>query len=334
VYDHHPGGDINGDESLVDYTGAVTTLLVEKLLEKDIHINPVEASLFLLGIYEDTGALTYSTTTDRDVVAVAELMKRGARPENILPFLKREFNPLQRKLQEMLKSSMVSYTINGMPLHIATADLDEIVGGISDILQNIHMREGLQTSFAIVGMGRKIHMVGKTSSDGLNMNEIMAAFGGGGHIQSASATLMNTSVEDVKQKLLSLLEKKALPGVRAVNLMSRPVFTLCENEKLGEVIEKIIYSHYRNIPVEDEYGRIVGRVSKEKIMQMRRNEQIHIPIKGIMDKRVLFLDQETPADQVRETFFRENVSLIIVTEGDKMVGVITPSDVVHYLHTR
>ena len=334
IYDHHPGGDITGDESWVDSTGAVTTLLVEKLLEKDIFINPVEASLFLLGIYEDTGALTYSTTTDRDVAVVAELMKRGARPENILAFLNREFNPLQQRLQEMLMESMESFTINGLPLHIATADLDEIVGGISDILQRIHVREELQTSFAIVGMGRKTHMVGKTTADDLNMNEIMAFFGGGGHIKAASATLMNTTVKEARKQLLSLLEKKAVPGVRAADIMSRPVFTLGENERLGDVIEKIIYSHYRTVPVEDDNGRIVGLVSKEKIMDMRRKEQLHIPVKGIMDKRVLFLDQNTPADQVRETFFKENVSLIIVEEGDKMVGVITPSDVIHYLHAR
>ncbi|MBN2726582.1 CBS domain-containing protein [Candidatus Mcinerneyibacteriota bacterium] len=334
IFDHHPGGDISGDESWVESTGAVTTLLVERLLEKEIHINPVEASLFLLGIYEDTGALTYSTTTDRDVAVAAELMKRGARPENILAFLNREFNPLQQRLQVMLKSSMESYTINGLPIHIATADLDEIVGGISDILQRLHVREELQTSFAIVGMGRKTHMVGKTSGEDLNMNEIMAFFGGGGHIKSASATLINISVREAKEKLVSILEEKAVPGVRAFDIMSRPVFTLKEDEKLGEVIEKIIYSHYRNVPVEDGEGRITGWVSKEKIMQMRSKKQLHIPVKGIMDKRLLFLDQNTPADQVRETFFRENVSLIIVTEGDKMVGVITPSDVVHYLHAR
>ncbi|HOO60317.1 MAG TPA: CBS domain-containing protein, partial [Candidatus Mcinerneyibacteriales bacterium] len=251
IFDHHPGGDISGDESWVESTGAVTTLLVERLLEKEIHVNPVEASLFLLGIYEDTGALTYSTTTDRDVAAAAELMKRGARPENILAFLNREFNPLQQRLQVMLKSSMESYTINGLPIHIATADLDEIVGGISDILQRLHVREELQTSFAIVGMGRKTHMVGKTSGEDLNMNEIMAFFGGGGHIKSASATLLNTSVREAKEKLISLLEEKAVPGVRAFDIMSRPVFTLKEDEKLGEVIEKIIYSHYRNVPVED-----------------------------------------------------------------------------------
>jgi tRNA nucleotidyltransferase (CCA-adding enzyme) len=332
IYDHHPGGDITGEENYVEATGAVTTLLVEKLFEKEIYIDPVEAALFLLGIYEDTGSLTYSTTTARDVAAVAELMKRGGRPENIHAFLNREFNPLQHKLQDMLKESLQAYSVNGLPLHIATAVLDEIVGGISDILQRIHTLENLQTSFAIVQMGKKVLVVGKTAGDDVNMNEIMTAFGGGGHIKSASATLLDTTASDVKERLLSLLKTKAVPGIKAEDIMSRPVFTLNENEKLGSVIEKILYSHYRSAPVENDQGQIVGWVSKEKIMQMREKKQLHVPVKGIMDKILVFLPADSPVDRVRETFFKENVSLIIVTKGEKMAGIITPSDVVHYLH--
>ena len=68
VIDHHPplrdlavGWTFWGEE-----VGATTTLLVERIADQGVAVSPIEATLFMLGIYEDTGALSYGTTTPRD----------------------------------------------------------------------------------------------------------------------------------------------------------------------------------------------------------------------------------------------------------------------------
>jgi tRNA nucleotidyltransferase (CCA-adding enzyme) len=78
IIDHHPlmrdlppGWTFSGEE-----VGATTTLLVERLAEQGLAINPVEASLLALGIYEDTGSLSYETTTGRDLHSAAYLAWR------------------------------------------------------------------------------------------------------------------------------------------------------------------------------------------------------------------------------------------------------------------
>ncbi|HHE72548.1 MAG TPA: polynucleotide adenylyltransferase, partial [Chloroflexi bacterium] len=65
IIDHHPlsrelelGWSYAGME-----TGAATTILVEQIIELHLELSPIEATLFLLGIYEDTGSLSYPTTT-------------------------------------------------------------------------------------------------------------------------------------------------------------------------------------------------------------------------------------------------------------------------------
>ena len=65
IYDHHPdaSGDLVGSVNEVHEVGAVTTVLVEKIIENDIPISPFEATIFALGIYEDTGSLLFSSTT-------------------------------------------------------------------------------------------------------------------------------------------------------------------------------------------------------------------------------------------------------------------------------
>ncbi len=57
--------------------GATSTLLVEALQENGTPLTTTQATLMLLGIYEDTGKLTYSRTTPRDIRAAGYLA--GAR---------------------------------------------------------------------------------------------------------------------------------------------------------------------------------------------------------------------------------------------------------------
>ena len=75
VYDHHPPSpdDIEADEAYVERVGATTTILTRMLLDQEVHLTPVEATLLALGIYEDTGSLSFSYTTVDDVLAVAHL---------------------------------------------------------------------------------------------------------------------------------------------------------------------------------------------------------------------------------------------------------------------
>ena len=64
LYDHHPksGGDLVGDLEVVRDVGSTMTLFAEILQEKKIKISEEEATIFSLGIYEDTGSLTYAST--------------------------------------------------------------------------------------------------------------------------------------------------------------------------------------------------------------------------------------------------------------------------------
>ena len=76
IIDHHdlhqspPPGTVL---SLSD-TGATVTLLVEQIRELRIRLTSLEATLLLLGVYEDTGSLTYANTTARDLQAAAWLL--------------------------------------------------------------------------------------------------------------------------------------------------------------------------------------------------------------------------------------------------------------------
>ncbi len=73
IYDHHPStpNDIKAHHEVSRLTGATVTILTEILKQKNIAITPDEATIMCLGIYEDTGSFTYTSTTESDFLATA-----------------------------------------------------------------------------------------------------------------------------------------------------------------------------------------------------------------------------------------------------------------------
>ena len=83
IIDHHPGSPQNSttlkaDFQIIDTVGATITLLVEEIRSRGISLSPFEATLFAIGLYEETGSLVYPNTTPRDLHIAAYLVEAGA----------------------------------------------------------------------------------------------------------------------------------------------------------------------------------------------------------------------------------------------------------------
>ena len=78
VWDHHMSGeDIRGEMTSIQPLGANVTQMVEEMRNRDCAFSPMHATLFLMGIYEDTGHLSYPSTTPRDAAAAAFLLEQA-----------------------------------------------------------------------------------------------------------------------------------------------------------------------------------------------------------------------------------------------------------------
>lgn len=93
IYDHHPhqkAGWVSLDMS--EELGSATTILVNRIVAEDLELNPFEATVCALGIYADTGNLTYLNTTASDAHALAYLLEAGANLHLINDFIKEPLN--------------------------------------------------------------------------------------------------------------------------------------------------------------------------------------------------------------------------------------------------
>ena len=93
VWDHHTGGDIDANWKCQEAVGATITLMVRQLKTMRKLITPIQATLFLAGLYEDTGNLTFSSCTAEDAYAAGECYF----PDGLSP--RRYYAPVQRGLE-------------------------------------------------------------------------------------------------------------------------------------------------------------------------------------------------------------------------------------------
>jgi tRNA nucleotidyltransferase (CCA-adding enzyme) len=191
VIDHHPRkqqSHSNWTMELGD-TGACTTLLVEKIQQQGLGITSLQATLMLLGIYEDTGSLLYSNTSPRDAKAVSFLLENEADLNIVSHYLNPPLSNVQQQLYDRLMTSLTSYTIEGYDVLLASAeafDLNDEISSVAHKLREFLDPDGL---VMVVSTRQGVRLVGRSTTDNLDMAALARHFQGGGHKRASSALI-------------------------------------------------------------------------------------------------------------------------------------------------
>ena len=191
VVDHHQAHpDLSKEWTVTtDRVWACTTLFVESLMEHNGALSVIHATLLLLGIYEDTGSLTYASTTQRDARAVANLLEMGASLRIASEYLNPPLSAEQRRLYDRLLVSAETHVIHGQNIIIARASAEEITEEISSVAHKLRDLLDPDALFLLANTLEGIRLVARSTSDGINVSEIAAHFGGGGHERAAAALI-------------------------------------------------------------------------------------------------------------------------------------------------
>ncbi len=161
VYDHHPDedADVKGDVEVIRRVGSTTTILVRILKERGIPITPDEATVMMLGIYEDTGSLGFPSTTVDDYLAAAHLLSCGAKLAQVSDILARDLTSGQISLLYDLIQGTRTYTIRGVEVVIAEARREEYVGDLALLVHKLRDMEAVSILFVICQMGDRVVLV-------------------------------------------------------------------------------------------------------------------------------------------------------------------------------
>ncbi|MHB8124129.1 MAG: CBS domain-containing protein [Desulfitobacteriaceae bacterium] len=331
IYDHHPYTGPVGPLICIEPVGACTTLLVEKLAELGLPLSSFEATLFALGIYEDTGSLLFENTTVRDVRAVAYLLEQGAHLGVVAEYLRKPLTEDQKVLlQKILDHGQTEY-IQGVPVYFSYAEIREYVGGLALLAHRVGELEGAETWFLLVKMENRLYIIGRSRGNGLPVNQIVQAFGGSGHAKAASATLKNVEGADVLEKLRKEIGGCVQRPFLARDVMSFRVKTVSPETKLTEIQQILLRYGHTGVPVTEE-KKLVGIISRRDVEKAIKHGLKHAPVKGFMTTNVITVEGSASLDEVQRLMVHYDIGRVPVVEDGKIVGIISRSDVLRLVH--
>jgi tRNA nucleotidyltransferase (CCA-adding enzyme) len=333
IYDHHPAapGDLHGELEVIEEIGATTTLMVELLREKNIPITPLEATVFCLGIYEETGSLTFVSTTDRDARAVAFLLSQGAQLNIVSDFISRDLTPEQNAVLNTLLEGAKSYDINGVRVAISATATTTYVQDLANIAHKMRSLESLDVLFLVVQVSDRTQIIGRSRIPLVNAGRVLEEMGGGGHATAASAVVRDITYLQARERLIDILKHHIKPGRLVRDIMTSPVKTIPAGSSIAEAGEAMTRFSVNVLPVlaGNQYQGFITRENVQKALFHGLGKQ---KVDEFMLTGGATASPAMPMNKVERIMIEEQQRFIPVLDGEALVGAITRTDLLRSLH--
>jgi tRNA nucleotidyltransferase (CCA-adding enzyme) len=324
VFDHHPGaGDLRGERHEVREAGACTSILVKLLQEGDLVPSPFEATLYLMGIYEDTGFLSFPTTRPVDFEAVLTCLSWGGDLCQVSRTLRRGLTEEQMRLLPALLENLESFPVGGVRVHLTTLSTRAYVPDLSLLAHEILALEGLEALFLLAAMESRVHVIARSRTPLVDVGRVLGAFGGGGHASAASAVVRDRTPEEVRALLLD-----ELTTVHPVGLKARDVMTRDFRRIDGTVTTRMAFrdmNRYRVNALPLFVGeRLAGVVTRQEVDSALQHGLAESPVSDFVVSQPPLLPPDTPVEEVRRQMMERNWRIVLFGEGPERVeGLIS-----------
>ncbi|MBN1906422.1 MAG: CBS domain-containing protein [Deltaproteobacteria bacterium] len=335
VWDHHPGeSDINSEWSCIKDCGAATSLLVMKIIEKGIPISVIEATLFLAGIYEDTGNLSFPGSRGIDARAVAFLLDNGADLDIVNSFLKPQYGHIQKQLLfRMIEKGSIE-EINGNRVSIIFTEVSGHTPGLSLILDIYHRIMGTDAVFGVFMDTRRNQstVIGRSSVDSIDTGFIISHVGiGGGRPRAGSGVIKSVDQGYIREMIIDIMKTEQPSSPKIGDLMSYPVITVPETATMKEVAMLFREKGCTGVPVTRE-NSIVGIISRSDFKKVKNTKLMDAPVKAFMSDKVINIDLNSTVSSATRLMVKHDIGRLPVMKDNELVGIVTRTDAMRFFY--
>ncbi|MBK5277221.1 MAG: CBS domain-containing protein [Desulfuromonadales bacterium] len=333
IYDHHPvlNDSIPAGGGMVRSCGSSSTILAGILREQGTVLTPEEATLMMLGIYEDTGRLLFPTTTQEDYLAAAWLREQGANLNIVAESVSHDLTGKQVGLLNILLKNLRTTTIEGITISVAFASCDTYIPDIAGLAHLVRDMENPDVLFLVVAMENRVCLVARSRVAEVNAGEVMRSFHGGGHPSAASATVHDQSLKQVLARLDELLRVAIRPRVSAADIMSAPVKTMPDGITVAEARELLTRYNCNAMPVMDAQ-RMIGIISRKTVEKALYHGLAASPVSEFMHTEFMLAAPDTPLSDIQTYMVDGNRRFVPVFEGEALVGAVTRTDLLRHMY--
>lgn len=329
--DHHPlDRELTAGQTFTgEPVGAATTLLVEAIIRQQIPLEPLEATLLMLGIYEDTGSLSYGTTTARDIRCAAWLMECGADLDVVREFLQHRLQPDQRELYERLLESVETHTVSGHAILLATATARKPVDEIATLAHKLRELYEPAAVFVLVQFGPDLQLVARATTESIDVSRVARRFGGGGHGRAAAALIRDRRLGAVRDEILAMLPAIVSTSARVEALMSVSVQSVAADDAVKSVHERMVRTGHEGYPVIDGDRRPVGLVTRRAVDRAMHHGLGRLPVRQIMESGAITVRPDDSIEVLQQRMMRSGWGQIPVVDDDgRLLGIVTRTDLI------
>ena len=334
LYDHHPHeGDIRADWQCRERVGANITLMLRRIKEQKVKLSPIQSTLFLAGLYEDTGNLTFPSTTPEDAQTAAFLLENRADLNLLSHMLRPAYGQKQKDvLFEMLKSAKRSQ-LNGFRIGFAKIPIDGFVENLAVVVHMYREILNVDAAFGIFSDETRNHcvVIGRSDSDRINVGTIMRSMGGGGVPAAGSVLIKAKTMAAIEEWIRELLSGNQKTSIQVNDLMSFPVTTIRETESMEKVAVQLREKGCTGVPVVDENAKIVGIVSRRDFQRkVKKESQLKAPVKAFMSNNVITIEPGKSPGDASGLMIKYDIGRLPVVDNGRIIGIVTRSDVMRY----
>ena len=310
-----------------DPIGATTTLLVERIRERGLSFDAIGASLMLMGIYEDTGSLTYLTTTPRDAAAASWLLAHGADLKIVNEFLRRPLTELQRDALARLLAAAEIHTIRDRTVCIAAVRLEHYVDELSSLIHELMDIFETDAAVLLAQYEESVQIIARSSTDALDVAELVRPLGGGGHSKAAAGRTEEMDLEEVTDQILEGLGEHMVAPTRVRAIMSTNVHTLAPGITVEDAAQLMRRYGHEGFPVV-ENDRLIGILTRSDVDRALHHRRGETSIRSILYTGPVSVSPDASVEQVQEVMLSHGLGQVPVVEQGRFVGIVTRTDLI------
>ncbi|HRT37005.1 MAG TPA: CBS domain-containing protein [Caldisericia bacterium] len=335
IIDHHyPDEEVKiNAKRIVKEVGATISILTHMIKKKNIDIKPLEASLFALGIYEDTGNLLFITTKPYDIEALSFIFNFNVDLKIVHKYLITYLTDTQKKIFEKILANLKVVEINGYKIGISMVKICEYTEGVGFLVHKVLELFDLEAIFSILILDKKTIIIGRSRTEDINVKKILSFFGGGGHKTAASANFDTLKKTNVYNKLIKLIKNNVKIKIYAKDIMSTPVRTIDIDSSLEEAKNIMLRFNFSGLPV-TKNGKIIGIITRSEISKVELLGLTNFKVKDFMIEKFIFVTPDTSLEDIEKIMVEKNIGRIPVVVKGKVVGIITRSDILRGIYLK
>jgi len=332
IFDHHKKDecDIDYDRYISGNLGANTTLMLKRIRKRGVALTQDQLDLFLLGIYEDTGSFTFSSTTPDDLRIAAWLLEKGADLKRVSEFLASRFTPEHISALNSLLESAQTINFGSIPVTIAKSSSSMYIDDFSVLVHELMDMARIPVLFTLALMDDHVIVVGRSKDKRVDVGQILQELGGGGHPFAASASLKGMTLFEAENRLIAALYSHLGQGPKVKDIMSSPVVSVKPDAPIYEVHDLIAKYGFSVIPVTVN-GRLKGFVTRNIVEKAIYHGLGGQTVSEYMSTEFQPLSPDDDIGKVQQAIVQGHHRFIPVEKDGKLVGIITRTDLLEVL---